>query len=285
MSILSINYNAQGAITRKALNTNDTSLQKAIGRLSSGKKYNATNDGPASFSILEKMSTVLVASQQGLINGQNGTSLLDTADAGLANIERIFTDIGVLAEDASNGVWTPDQRLVFHTQAESLLEVANSITQSTNFLGAPILDGTMNTLTLQIGITNEDFDIVTIDMPNMLTGVLTNGMTTPNSTEPINLETPEDALTSITNIQEVLKTLRAERATIGSTQNSISAALSNRESMNNETQSTISNIGDADIAREMELYTNASAKVQASSYMFSIAMQAPNKLSQLIQSI
>lgn len=284
MSISSLNYNAQSAITRRAMQVNENALRKAIERLSTGKQYVESSDGPASYSILETMQTILGVSQQGVINAENGTSLLDTADAALSNIERIFTDISVLAEDASNGVWTDEQRAVFNNQAQQLLEIVDNISQSTNFLGTALIDGTMETLTLQLGVTNDDFDILTLDMPSMRTLDITNGLTTPSGA-PINLESQEDALASVENIKTMLTQVRAERASIGAVQNALDTTIQHRSAMNDETQSTISTIGDADVAFEMESYTNATARVQASQYMFSIAMGSTTRLMQLIQSI
>lgn len=284
MVLFSLNHNLQGAVTRQALVVNQNTLQQTIARLSSGKKYNVTSDGPASFSILNTLSSDLGASEQGVINAHNGTSLLDTADAGIANIERIFTDIAVLAEDAANGVWTNEQRMVFHSQAQQLLNVADSISQSTNFVGESILDGTARELTLQVGITNENFDLITLQMPNMRTARITQGLTTPAG-PPINLETQESSLASVDNVQRVLRGIREERARIGSKQNAIASAISNRDSMNEETKSTISVIGDTDIAQEMENYSNATARSQASTYMFGLAMRNPDRLAQLIQAI
>ncbi|MDE7469584.1 MAG: hypothetical protein K2M30_04780 [Desulfovibrionaceae bacterium] len=284
MSISSLRYNLQSAITRRALNSNESALQQAVSRLSSGKKYVGTEDGPASYSILEVMQSILGTSKQGVINAQNGISLLDTADAALSNIERIFTDISVLAEDSSNGVWTDEQRTVFNNQAQQLLSIVDNISQSTNFLGTPLIDGTMEPLTLQLGITNSEFDILTIEMPSMRTSALTNGLTTPSGNA-IDLSTQESALASVANVKTVLTNVRGERSNIGAVQNAVETTIRHRSAMNNETESTISTIGDADVALEMEAYTNATARIQASQYMFSVAMESTSRLAQLIQSI
>lgn len=284
MSISSLNYNIQSDFTRKALMSNENSLYKAIERLSSGLRYMESSDGPASYSILDRMKTILGVSQQGVINAQNGTSLLDTADAALSNIERIFTDLSVIAEDAANGVWTDEQRTVFNTQAQHLLGIADAISQSTNFLGSPLIDGSMEAMTLQIGVTNNDFDVITLQMPSMRTADLANNLTT-SVGDPINLESQESALESLSNIKTMLTSVRNERAHIGALQNTMVSTVQQRNTMNDETQTTIATIGDADIAVEMEAYTNATARVQASQYMFSISLGSVGRLSQIIQSI
>ena len=75
------------------------------------------------------------------------------------------------------------------------------------------------------------------------------------------------------------------RSNIGAVQNAVETTIRHRSAMNNETESTISTIGDADVAIEMEAYTNATARIQASQYMFSVAMESTSRLAQLIQSI
>lgn len=277
MANFTLNFNKQANTGRLSLVNNNNSLQQAIKRLSTGKKFNAPSDGPASFSLLSNLSTQLQVGEQGVTNAKNGTSLLDTADAALANMEKIFTQISVLAEDAANGVWSDEQRTVFENQAKDLATVAQDITKSTEFNGTKIFDSvlTKGGLTLQIGSSDESYDQINIKLTNPVkdldvkTVVLSKGK----------------ALTTLENVNLSLQNIRAQREIIGAKQQAIEYNINNRESMNQERKNTISNIGDADVSVEMENYTNYMAKVQASQYMYLVAMQNPSKISQMIQSI
>ena len=291
MPTFSLNYNKQANISRLALNQNENSLRSAVQRLSTGKKFNAPVDGAASFSLISKMNSELLIGQQGVVNAQNGTSMLDTADAGLANIEKIFTDIGVLAEDAANGIWNDDQRKVFDSQAASLLAVADNIALSTNFNGTNILSGSGTTgtdpikLTLQIGTTNSPQDQIALEFVSARTKKLLEDYKGAGGTNKIALSTSQGAIDAVAQVEYVLTTVRSQREKIGQAQKAMQYNISNRESMNEQLSSTISNIGDADVAQEMENYTNYTAKVQASQYMYTVAMQNPAKIAQMIQSV
>ena len=289
MPTFSLNYNKQANISRLALNQNENSLRSAVQRLSTGKKFNAPVDGAASFSLLSKMNSELLIGQQGVVNAQNGTSMLDTADAGLANIEKIFTDIGVLAEDASNGIWNEDQRKVFDSQASSLLAVADNIALSTNFNGTNILTGGETgsglKLTLQIGTTNSPQDQIELSFTSARTAKLLEEYKGPGGKDKIALSTAQGAIDAVAQVEHVLTTVREQREKIGQAQKAMQYNISNRESMNEQLSATISNIGDADVAQEMENYTNYTAKVQASQYMYTVAMQNPAKIAQMIQSV
>ena len=289
MPTFSLNYNKQANISRLALNQNENSLRSAVQRLSTGKKFNAPVDGAASFSLLSKMNSELLIGQQGVVNAQNGTSMLDTADAGLANIEKIFTDIGVLAEDAANGIWNDEQRKVFDSQATSLLSVADNIALSTNFNGTNILTGgktgTGLKLTLQLGTTNSPQDQIELSFTSARTAKLLDGYGGAGGKDQIALSTAQGAINAVAQVEHVLTTVRSQREKIGQAQKAMQYNISNRESMNEQLSSTISNIGDADVAQEMENYTNYTAKVQASQYMYTVAMQNPAKIAQMIQSV
>ena len=219
MPVFSLNYNKQGLTANKALKQNESSLQKAVQRLSTGKKFNAPADGPASFSLLSKMGSELLLGQQGVVNAQNGTSMLDTADAGLANIEKIFTDIGVLAEDAANGIWNDEQRKVFDSQAKSLLSVADNIALSTNFNGTNILTGGTSgsglKLTLQLGTSKAQQDQIELSFSSARTAKLLNGATGGTT---IALSTAQGALNAVSQVEHALGKIREEREKIGQTQ-------------------------------------------------------------------
>ncbi|MDE7468905.1 MAG: hypothetical protein K2M30_01280 [Desulfovibrionaceae bacterium] len=289
MPVFSLNYNQQATTASKALKQNESALQTAVQRLSTGKKFNAPSDGPASFSLLSKMGSDILIGQQGVVNAQNGTSMLDTADAALANIEKIFTDIGVLAEDAANGIWNDEQRAVFDSQAKSLLSVADNIALSTNFNGTNILTGAPGAnggtgnlqLTLQVGTSNSKQDQIKLEFSSARTATLVTG----GATNTIDLATADGALKSVGTVETALKNIRTQREQIGQAQKAMEYNISNRESMNEQLSSTISNIGDADIAQEMENYTNYTAKAQASQYMYIVSMQNPSKIAQMIQSV
>ena len=289
MPVFSLNYNKQGLTANKALKQNESSLQKAVQRLSTGKKFNAPADGPASFSLLSKMGSELLLGQQGVVNAQNGTSMLDTADAGLANIEKIFTDIGVLAEDAANGIWNDEQRKVFDSQAKSLLTVADNIALSTNFNGTNILTGGTSgsglKLTLQLGTSSVKQDQIELSFSSARTSKLLDGYSGSGSKDKIELSTAQGALDAVSQVEHALTKIRTEREKIGQTQKAMEYNINNRESMNEQLSSTISNIGDADVSQEMENYTSYTAKVQASQYMYIISMQNPSKIAQMIQSV
>lgn len=278
MANFTLNFNKQANTSRLNLVQNQNNLQKAVNRLSTGKKFNAPGDGPASFSLLSSLSSTLQVGEQGVTNAKNGTSLLDTADAALANMEKIFTQVAVLAEDAANGVWTDDQRTVMDAQSKKLLEVADNIAQSTDFNGNKILTSAQGySLTLQIGTTADAVDKIALKIDEARTKTLASA--------DIELDTAANALTGLTNANNALAKIRERREKIGSAQQAIQFNISNRESMNQEIKNTISNIGDADVAVEMENYTNYMAKVQASQYMYMVAMQNPAKISQMIQSM
>ncbi|MGL4722742.1 MAG: flagellin [Desulfovibrionaceae bacterium] len=288
MAIFSLNYNEQAGKTRVSLKNNEDALQKAITRLSTGKKFNNSADGPASFSLLSKMDTDLKLGDQGVINGKNGTTFLHTADAALAQQEKILTEIAVKAEDAANGVWTDEQRGVFNAEAQKLLGVIDNIALSTEFNGQQILTGDFsgaNSLSLQLGTTSASHDVVIVSIDSARSEILFDGGVDTTSGQKLDLSTAEDARTSLSNAQDALKIVRDKRADIGATQNSISYSIANRESMNEQTKNTISTIGDADVSLEMEEYTNFMAKSQASLQMYMNSLQNSSRISQMVQSV
>lgn len=282
MVVFSLQYNNQSAAIGKVLRENEDKLRKAVARLSTGKKFTEPADSPASFSLLSKIASDILIGQQGANNVRNGASMLDTADAGLANIEKIFTDVAVLAQEAMNGVWDNEQRKIFHEQAQSLLTVANDIALSTSFNGIHMLTGSKSkketSITLQLGSTKAPQDRIVLEFNDMRTATL--------------LKHKRIDLTSICSSQQAMKdvegaltTIRKEREKMGAYKKVVEYSLAHKEDMNEQLQAIQSTIGDADVAKEMENYTNYTAQVQASQYMYLLSLQNPAKIVNMIQAI
>lgn len=81
-----INHNLSAINTYNRFKNNNVSASKAINRLSSGLRINSAADDAAGATISQKMRAQIRGLQQAERNIQDGISLIQTADSGLANI-------------------------------------------------------------------------------------------------------------------------------------------------------------------------------------------------------
>ncbi|GLC89272.1 flagellin [Lysinibacillus piscis] len=137
-----IQYN-QGLFAQNRYNATNTELNKTLNKLSSGYQINQAADDAAGLSISEKMRSQIRGLNQAGENIQDGLSLINTADGGLANIlDPNLQRLRELAIQASNDTLTDDDRQKIQQEVDQIIQGIRDITSSTEFNGMLLLAGT-----------------------------------------------------------------------------------------------------------------------------------------------
>lgn len=138
---MKIQYN-QGLFTQNRYNYTNTELNKTITKLSSGYKINQAADDAAGLSISEKMRAQIRGLNQAGENIQDGISLLNTADGGVANIlDPNLQRLRELVIQASNDTLTDDDRQKIQQEVDQIISGIRDITSTTEFNGMKLLSG------------------------------------------------------------------------------------------------------------------------------------------------
>ncbi|MEG0367736.1 MAG: flagellin, partial [Coprobacillus sp.] len=136
-----IQYN-QGLFTQNRYNHTNTELNKTLNKLSSGYQINQAADDAAGLSISEKMRAQIRGLNQAGENIQDGLSLINTADGGLANIlDPNLQRLRELAIQASNDTLTDDDRQKVQQEVDQIIKGISDITSNTEFNGMSLLSG------------------------------------------------------------------------------------------------------------------------------------------------
>src|SRR5690606_14855251 len=103
-------------------------------------------------------------------NIADGISLIQTAEGALSSVQAIIQRMGVLANQASNGIYSDQDRSKIAIEFEQLKEEIISISIHSKFNNIPLLDGQYSFtqsggLVIQAGY--EANDTIKIDMPNL----------------------------------------------------------------------------------------------------------------------
>src|SRR5260370_25702831 len=101
--MLGINSNINSLIAQQNLSTAGSALSQAITRLSSGKRINSAADDAAGLAISNRMQTQINGLNQGVSNANEGVSMIQTANSGLAQITSSLQRIRQLAVQAPSG--------------------------------------------------------------------------------------------------------------------------------------------------------------------------------------
>ncbi|WP_321867060.1 flagellin [Paraburkholderia tropica] len=149
--MLGINTNINSLVSQQNLTGSGSALSQAITRLSSGKRINSAADDAAGLAISNIMQTQINGLNQGVSNSNDGTSMVQTASSGLASLTSSLQRIRQLATQAANGSMTDDDRAALQKEVTQQISEVNRIASQTTYNGMNLLDGSMGTVTFQVG--------------------------------------------------------------------------------------------------------------------------------------
>lgn len=147
---LSVNTNVSSLNAQRQLMNSGTSLDTSFKRLSSGLRINSAADDSAGLQITDRLSGQINGLNQGIRNANDGISLAQTAEGAMEEITGMFQRVRTLAQQASNGSNTGEDRLAIQEEIRSLMGEVNRVARDTTFGGTNLLDGTYSA-SFQVG--------------------------------------------------------------------------------------------------------------------------------------
>ena len=123
-------------------------LQTTLTRLSTGLRINSAADDPAGMIAATDLGSDIAATQQAISNSQSASQMISTADSALSQISSLLTTInGLVTQAANTSSMSSSQIAANQLQIDSSLDAINRISQTTNFQGQNLLDGSLGFLT------------------------------------------------------------------------------------------------------------------------------------------
>ncbi len=146
-----INTNIMSLTAQRNLNTSQSSLATSLQRLSSGLRINSAKDDAAGLAISERFTTQIRGLNQAIRNANDGVSFAQTAEGALSTSGDAMQRIRELAVQSINDTNSSTDRQALNNEVSQLIAEVNRIASSTQFNGQNILDGTLPTITFQVG--------------------------------------------------------------------------------------------------------------------------------------
>ena len=182
-----------------------------------------------------------------------------------------------LTEEAANGTYGQDSIDAIKAEVTARWAEIDRISDSTEFNGIKLLDGSAGAINLQIGIDSTANSQLALDAAlfddasaQELTGVAQNtflGYFTVGGTN------YDDALNAI---DDALDEVTSRQTNIGAIQNRLDSAADALDVQYSNVTSSLSTIKDADVAAESSEYIKAQILQQASASLLSTANQTPS---------
>lgn len=120
-------------------------------RLSSGLRINSAKDDAAGLAISDRMTSQIRGLNQAARNANDGISLAQTAEGAMQETVNILQRIRELAVQSANDTNSDADRASLQAEVDQLVQELNRISDSTQFNGLSILDGTFVNKSFQVG--------------------------------------------------------------------------------------------------------------------------------------
>ncbi|MDD2844999.1 MAG: flagellin [Rhodoferax sp.] len=193
-----INTNISSLTAQRNLGMSQSSLNTSIARLSSGLRINSAKDDAAGLAISERFTSQIRGLNQASRNANDGISLAQVAEGAMASAGNILQRVRELAVQSANATNSAGDRQALQAEVGQLVAELDRISQTTQFNGKNLMDGTFGTAQFQVGANaNQTIVAATANMRTSSYGnnqtaavsgagsgapVATSGMATNNTT-------------------------------------------------------------------------------------------------------
>jgi flagellin len=280
-----INHNMASLFASRQEGLNAANLQASMAKLSSGERINKAGDDASGLAVSEKMRSQIRGLNQASRNIGDAVSFVQVAEGYLAETTDVLQRIRELAVQASNGVYSDEDRMQIQVEVSQLVAEVDRIASSAQFNGMNLLTGRFSkdsdtVMQFQVG-ANVDQNIRAYIGTMTATALGLKGIQGEEGNQ-ITINSPDEANTTIATLDEALKNVNKQRADLGAYQNRMEMAQKGINVAAENTQAAESRIRDADMATEMVEYTKQQVLSQASVAMLSQAnSQSQNVLALL----
>lgn len=269
---ITVNTNVGSLVAQGYLSSNQTKLSKTLQRLSSGLRVNDAKDDPAGLAIAENMQESIRALKQGSRNGNDGVSLLQTAQGAMSQTLNLLQRMREIASQAASGTYSSTDLGNLDTEFQNLLTEVDRVQSVSTFNGIALLDG--GSLDIQIGEANTTNDRISLTLTT--TDSTTLAINTADVTNSTNAQSALDSLDGA--IQDITTGL----ADLGAAQSNLEAAINANDIRATNLDTARSRIMDADYAEESANLAKYMIMNQSNVAMLSQANAAPQLVLKLL---
>ena len=280
-----INHNISAIFANRTLKFHDWDMTSDIEKLSSGMRINKAGDDASGLAVSEKMRSQIQGLRQAERNTEDGMSMIQTAEGYLQETHDILQRIRVLAVQAANGTYTPEDRQLIQVEISELVSEVDRISSQAEFNKMKLLTGAFARLRpsasmwFHMGPNMHQRERVFIE--TMTSAAL--GLRNPTVLTFISISTPGKANAVIGIADEALRIISKQRADLGAYYNRLEHASKGLMNAYENTQASESRIRDTDMAEQMSTFTKNQILTQAATSMLAQANQKSQSVLKLLQ--
>ncbi|HEY5410166.1 MAG TPA: flagellin [Caulobacteraceae bacterium] len=278
MSLNSVNTNVGAMIALENLNSTSTQLQKAQNQISTGLKVASAKDDGSTWAIAQNQRAQVLSLDSVKSSLSRGQSALDVAISAGGSVSDLLTQMKALALSASDQGLTTTDRSAINDQFKSLRDQITTIVSNADFNGTNLVKASGTNIyalanadgTSKITVLAEDMSLGGTD--------LTAAVTTTAS-----IGTATIAGGMVGSLQTAIDNVSGSLAKLGTGSNALNTHMTFISSLQDSLNSGISNLVDADLAKESATLQALQTKQQLGVQALSIANSSSSVLLSLFR--
>ena len=244
---MTVNTNMNAIFSNRIVGVNNNEALKINEKLATGLRINRAGDDSSGLAISEKMRSQIRGLNQASKNVVDGVSFVQVAEGHLSSTTEILQRIRELAVQASNGIFSDEDRSMMAVEISQLVSEIDRIASQATFNNTNILTGRFNTdnpMILHVGANMDERVSISIgDMSATAIGLRGEDGTM------IDLSTADSANTTIGIVDEALSKVMKQRSDLGGFQNRLEISVKGIGIAAENMQAAESRIRDADYAQ------------------------------------
>lgn len=279
-----INHNISSINSHRVLKFNHWEVDKDMEKLSSGMRINKAGDDPSGLAVSEKMRTQIQGLRQAERNTEDGMSMIQTTEGYLQGVSDILQRIRVLSIQASNGIYTANDRQMIQVEVSQLVDEVDRIASQAEFNKMKLLQGDFSrssrtgSMWFHIGPNQHQRERVFIQT---MTARSLNLKRVDGSI--VTLSSPGFANETIGVIDDALHRINKQRADLGAYYNRLEHTAKGLMVAYENTQASESRIRDADMAETMVNFTKNQILTSTGTAMLAQANMRPQGVLSLLR--
>ncbi|MDB2386938.1 Lateral flagellin, partial [Shewanella sp.] len=207
--MLSVHTNYASLVSQNSVTKNNDLLSNAMERLSTGLRINSASDDAAGLQIATRMNANVTGMETASRNVNDATSMLQTADGALDELNNIATRQKELATQAANGVNSAEDLKALNAEFGELTKEITRIVSNTEYSGNKLFDSLKTGVDFQIGAGSTEKLNVKVTDTNI-------------KAHDAKLDTAADASAAIDKINTYINSVGTERSNLGANINRLS---------------------------------------------------------------
>ncbi|MGB9620815.1 MAG: flagellin [Brevinematia bacterium] len=284
-----INHNISSIFANRQYKVNNWNLDSNLEKLSSGLKINKAGDDASGLAVSEKMRSQIRGLSRAEKNVEDGISFIQTAEGYLDQTTQVLQRLRELAVQASNGIYTDEDRLYIQVEVSQLVAEVDRIASHAQFNGLNMLTGRFakrtesttptGSMWLHVGANMDQR--IQVNIESMTAVAL--GLKDSATGEVLSLSSPEKSNRAIGVIDQALQKVNKQRADLGAYQNRLMYTAKSLLIGYENLQAAESRIRDTDMANEMSDFVKNQILSQASISMIAQANLRPQSILALLR--